>query len=127
MRRRRVTVVQIVPRGRLVVERGPMLSSPQSRVQTVCLRQQIPVCASLGDRSAIQHENLVGVDDCRQSMSDDDGCSVRHRTLQCAHYFLQCPQQITDILVLKLISVLVFILFSSQNFYFYLVLVFFYQ
>src|SRR5690348_5161182 len=50
---------------------GLLLATPHVGIEPV-LRQQLAMAAALGDPAAIEHDDLVGVDDGRQAMGDHD-------------------------------------------------------
>src|SRR4030095_4624999 len=49
-----------------------LLAAPHVRIEAVA-GQQLAVAAALGDAAAVEHDDLVGVDDGRQPMGDHHG------------------------------------------------------
>src|SRR5689334_3780677 len=56
----------------LGLARGLLLAAPHVGVEAVP-GQQLAMAATLGDAAAVEHDDLVGIDDGRQPMGDHDG------------------------------------------------------
>src|SRR5205823_6086967 len=52
-----------------------LLARPHSGIDATT-QQQFPMMAALDDASAVEHQDLVGVDDGRQPMGDDEGRAI---------------------------------------------------